>query len=63
MSGSQNPSLNIGFPIGMYDLGTDSACQIFEIMIYKLTRLNIMTGGFENKKIKLYIMTSTENKN
>jgi hypothetical protein len=49
--------------LGIYDVGLDSNCNIFEILIRKLARLQKISGAEESKKIKLYIMTNTENKN
>lgn len=64
MAASQPPSINLESSIGTYDIGLDSAATIFEIFVKKLMRLQIMSNNTDqNKKIKLYVMTSTENKN
>lgn len=59
MAGSQSPQLNLDTPIGLYDIGLDSACTIFQIVVNKLKRLNVMSGVQDSHKIKLYIMTNT----
>lgn len=55
--------MNIDVPLGIYDIGLYSACTIFEILICKLKNLCVICGCTDNKKIKLYIMTNTDNKN
>lgn len=41
MAGSHSPELNIDIPLGIYDIGLDSACTIFHLLIARLTKLNI----------------------
>lgn len=62
LSGSQNLSLNLDFPLGVYDIGLDSAASIFEILVLRLSLLQRLSGANEENKIKLYILTNSENK-
>lgn len=45
MAGNQNHELNLELPLGIYDIGLDSACSIFEILVRKLARLQKMSGA------------------
>lgn len=58
MAGSHSPELNIDMPLGIYDIGLDSACTIFHLLIARLTKLNINCQATESKRVKIYIMTS-----
>jgi UDP-N-acetylglucosamine/UDP-N-acetylgalactosamine diphosphorylase len=61
MAGGQSLELNLDCPLGIYDIGLDCACSLFEIFVKKLDRLSSLSGS-EKKMVKLYIMANSQNK-
>lgn len=59
MAASHSTELKIDMPLGIYDIGIDSACGMFDILIYRLLKISKICGLEESKRVKVYIMTNS----